>query len=127
MAVYSKIMLSGMNHGQALAITGVLPSSANTIHTAITGVTDPGLDEVWIWAYVQKDATGTNDRNFTITWGVSTATGALEYQRIPYVLAHGEGPVCVVPGWPLRNAQLVKGYATKVSEIAVAGYVNRIT
>ena len=126
MAVYSKQFLSGAAAGRPVVITGILPSTANTIHTAITGVTGAELDEVWLYGYVKAGVT--TDRELTVMWGITTATGTGDdARRIPYVISWNGGLTPIIPGLPIREALTVKGYATAADVIGVVGYVNRVT
>lgn len=126
MAVYSKHVLSGLTNGIPLAITGTAPSTANTLHTAVTDSGAGQLDEIYVYAFIAKGVT--TDRELYIRFGVTgTATGVTGSREITHKVLYNEGLQLVVPGIPLNNAQQVQAYATANTGLSVVGYVNRVT
>lgn len=118
MGTWSKIVLSGSTDGQGIIVTGTTPSQGNTIHTAITGDTN-AIDEVYVYAY----SSATTAREISLAIGPTTATGS----RFTYTVTGDDkkGLVLIYPGLPLKNAKVVKAYATVADAINVFGYVNR--
>lgn len=119
---WSKIVLSCSVDGRLIDITGILASTANTVHTAITGVGD--FDE--IFAYVINTATA--DREITFKWGVTVA-GVTDVGRRQFSIrvTQLDGPVLVIPGWPLRAGNIVEAFATIAGQVLVGGYAHRVT
>lgn len=117
MGTFAKIILSGSTDGQGIDVTGTTPSAGTTIHTGITGQSD-AFDEVYLYAY----AGATTAREVGIHWG-ATASGS----RFVYTIPAGaqDGLHLVVPGLMIRNAKVVKAYATAVGAVAIFGYVHR--
>lgn len=118
MGTYSKVILSGSTDGQGIAITGLLPSIGNTLHTAITGA-GTSLDEIWLYAY----SGATTAREIKLAIGPTTATGS----RYTHTVTADDlkGLVLICPGLVLRNAAVVKGYVTVAHAMNIFGYVNR--
>jgi hypothetical protein len=124
---FSKIILTGSTNGRGISITGILPSTANLVHTAITGA-GTEMDEVYV--YVVNTATKTLEAR--VRWAVTAANATdINDRNIQVSVTQGSGPVLVVPGWPLRDANRVEAYATVAGTatggIVVYGYANRIT
>jgi hypothetical protein len=118
MGTYSKIILSGSTDGQGIPVTGTTPSQGTTLHTAVTGAAD-SIDEVWLYAYVGA----TTAREVSLAIGPTTATGS----RLTHTVTAGDkqGLILLYPGLPLRNAKVVKGYATAADIVQIFGHVNR--
>lgn len=110
-------VLSGSTNGLAVVIAATA-TAGTTIHTAIAGTTS--RDEVWLWA-VNNDADG-ETRTLTVEWGDVVATSGW---KVPVPAA--AGPVLVSPGLPLRNGEVIAGYADEANDVQVFGYVNRVT
>lgn len=126
MAVYSKQFLSGGANGIPIAVTGVLPSTANTVHTALSDSTAGKVDEIWAWAYVRYGVTA--DRELAVIWSGATPTAAgANIRRFSYVVPGNGGLVPIIPGLPLNNGLTVKAYATAADVIGIVGFVNRVT
>lgn len=121
MTIYSKRLLSGSTNGQPIAVTAVSPSTAHTIHTAVTETGANQMDEVYIYAY----NTATANKQLIIRWGASATGQGIRHitQSIPYL----DGLHLVVPGLPLQNANTVGAYATAADNLAIVGYVIRAT
>lgn len=122
MAVYSKQILSGSTNGMPIPVTGVLPSTGNTVHTALADNTAGIVDEVWLWAYVR--ATVTADRKLRLVIGQPST---VPKSRMEVLIPGGGGMVNVIPGLPFNNAKVIKAYVTLADEVNVIGYVNRVT
>jgi len=118
MATISKQLLSGSTQGTGIKLTDT-SSSVNTdagylIHTAVTGTTD--IDEIWIWAC----NTDTSAATLTIEFGGTDVDDNIKVTIQP------NETVLVVPGLPLHNGLLVKGFATVANKVNVFGYANRM-
>lgn len=130
---FSKIFLSGYSaaEGGRILVSGISPSTAITVHTAITTVaTDGGYDEVYIYARSH----GTGAQLLTVRFGVSVAnatTAGVEQTQIRYRVTNGSGAVLVVPGWPLAGGRVVEAFATGVAAatggLALYGHVHRLS
>lgn len=126
MGAFSKVILSGSTDGLPLTITGVAVTTANLVHTAITGGPD-AYDEVYIYAY--NDATA--DRHLTIRWGASGGAGAttLVGRKQSVTIPAQDGDYLVVPGHMMRQGNRVYAYGTVAGTITgavvVHGWVNR--
>lgn len=128
MAVYSKQFLSASgqtSNGQPIDVTGILPSTANIIHTGVTDNTAGQVDEVWAWAYVHEDIVA--DRELRVLHGASTATGVAVHHRSLHVIPHSAGPQLIIPGFIVNNAHIFLAYATVASDVSIIGYANRVT
>tara|TARA_Y100000310_G_scaffold78476_1_gene75147 strand:+ start:556 stop:942 length:387 start_codon:yes stop_codon:yes gene_type:complete len=128
MPAYTKQFLSASgqtSNGQPIDVTGILPSSANIIHTGVTDNAGNQLDEVWAWAYVHEDITA--DRELRVIHGASTVTGVAVHHRSLHVIPHSAGPQLIIPGFIVNNAHIFTAYATVASDISIIGYVNRVT
>lgn len=116
---FSHEVLSGSTNGLGVKVTGTATGASVTVHTAISGTTS--RDEVWLWAQ-NNDADG-ETRTLTIEFGGTTDPDNLIIVPIPCK----QGPVLVVPGFPLRNGLVVKAWADEANDVQVYGYVNRVT
>jgi hypothetical protein len=112
MASVTKEYLSGSTDGAPVAIAAT-STPGTTIHTAHATLED----EVWIWAW-NKSASAIK---LTVEWGSDTT------YHVEQMIDGESGAVLVIPGWILTNSKTVKAFAGTTNEIAVAGYVNRIT
>ena len=123
MATYSKIFFTGCaaaegGTGIALAVDS---GTFTTIHTTTT--TAATLDEIWLYAVNSHSA----DLKVTLQFG-----GDQEPEDyIEYTVAAEAGLVLLVPGLILQGKTstglIVKGACATGDEVAVYGYVNRIT
>jgi len=123
MATYSKEFFTGCatdegGTGIALAIDS---GTFTTIHTTTT--TASTLDEIWMYAVNSHSA----DLKVTIRFG-----GVEEPEDyIEYTVATEAGLVLIVPGLILQGKAstglIILGAAATGDEVAVYGYVNRIT
>ena len=118
MATITKQLLSGSTQGTGIKLTDT-STSGNTdagylIHTAVSGTTD--IDEIWIYAC----NTNTSAEVLTIEFGGVDVDDNIKVSINP------DETVLVVPGLPLQNGLLVKGFATVANKINVFGYVNRM-
>ena len=121
MAVYSRVILSGSTNGRGIPVTGVTSSSANLLHTAVTGAND--FHEVYIYAV----NTQTSDSDVWVRFGVTTAqsvTAGVTVTEIRVRITQAGGPVLIVPGWPLNGGNIVEAYATAVNRVVIYGYAN---
>lgn len=116
---FSQELLSGSTNGLAIKVTGTSTAGSVTIHTAISGTTS--RDEIWLWAQ-NNDADG-ETRTLTIEFGGTTDPDNL----IIVPVACKAGPVLAVPGFPLRNALVVKAFSDEANDVQIYGYVNRVT
>ena len=123
MATYSKEFFTGCatdegGTGIALAVDS---GTFTTIHATTTTTTT--LDEVWLYAVNSHSA----DLKVTLQFG-----GDQEPEDyIEYTVATEAGLVLLVPGLILQGkastGQILKGACATGDEVAVYGYVNRIT
>ena len=123
MATYSKVFFTGCaadegGTGIALAVDS---GAFTTIHTTTT--TAATLDEIWLYAVNSHSA----DLKVTLQFG-----GDQEPEDyIEYTVAAEAGLVLLVPGLILQGKTstglIVKGACATGDEVAVYGYVNRIT
>ena len=123
MATYSKVFFTGCaadegGTGIALAVDS---GAFTTIHTTTT--TAATLDEIWVYAVNSHSA----DLKVTLQFG-----GDQEPEDyIEYTVAAEAGLVLLVPGLILQGKTstglIVKGACATGDEVAVYGYVNRIT
>jgi|TARA_Y100000310_G_C20697463_1_gene826711 hypothetical protein len=117
MGVYSKQLLSGSSNGLGILITGTATTALTTIHTAVTGTS--GIDE----AYAYAVNTTTTAVKLTVLYGDAGDASQVIEQTI-----NGEnGLELVLPGIPIQNAKIIKGFAGTANVIAVHGWVNRVT
>lgn len=118
MGTYSKIILSGSTDGQGIKVTGNAPSLGVVIHTAVTGAAN-SIDEIYLYAH----SAVTVAREIGIAIGPTTATGS----RYREILSAGDlgGLQQIMPGLVLRNAKVIKAFATADTGLTVFGYVNR--
>ena len=121
MGVWAKIVLSGSTDGEGIPVTGTLPSTAKTIHVAVTGVAD-SIDEIILYAW--NSVTGVA-KVIKFAIGPTTATGSRYIESLP----SGEalGLQLVMPKLVLRNAKVIKAYVTADALVNIFGYVNRYT
>jgi hypothetical protein len=118
MGTYSKIILSGSTDGQGIKVTGTAPSKGTTVHTAVTGAAQ-SLDEVWIYGY----NAATTAREISLAIGPTTATASQYSYLLPTTVP--DGLHLLSPGLVVRNAKVVRAFATADSGVHVFGYVNR--
>lgn len=114
MASYSKQFFTGSTNGTPIALTSTNSDAAAVIHTCPS---DTNKNEIWLWG-----------------WNKSTAAVAAYIEMgdtlspIIKIVPAQDGPYPLVPGIPLQNGKIVRGYCSTVSTAAlcVGGYVNRI-
>jgi len=113
MAVFSKHVLSGSSDGKNIlvAATATLGTTIHTSHAT-------SEDEIWIYAYNNSGSA----INLTIQWGGATTTDNI-LQSIP----SQQGLILVIPGLILTNSLVVTAFASTGNQIALSGFVNRIT
>tara|TARA_Y100000310_G_scaffold345703_1_gene468514 strand:+ start:3832 stop:4197 length:366 start_codon:yes stop_codon:yes gene_type:complete len=118
MPTFSKIILSGSTDGEGIAVTATTASQGTTIHTAVTGAAE-SIDEIYIYAYSAVTTIAT----LSLAIGPTTATGS----RLSYTVTADDlsGLHLVYPGIPLRNAKVVKAYATTADVFNLFGFANR--
>lgn len=116
MATYSKQFLSGSVNGKAILVSGTATASANTIHTAVAGTSS--LDEIWLYAV----NTSNSNVKLTIEYGETTSPNG----HIEITVLAESGAVCVVPGFLLQNALVVKAFAATTNVITIYGFINRV-
>lgn len=117
MASYRRIILSGSTDGAGIMVTGVAPTLGNTIHTGVTGAAD-SIDEVWLYVH----NTATTNREIGIMWGASAAGSRFKYTVTSRDV---DGLHLIAPGLPVRNAKIIKAWATAADVLSIWGYVNR--
>jgi hypothetical protein len=117
MGTYSKIVLSGSTDGEPIKLTATAPSTANTLHTMVTGAAQ-SIDEVWIYAQPQV----TTAFLLSLSLGATTVTARL---RQTITGDDKKGLVLVSPGLVGRNAKVMKAWVTTTSICEIWGFVNR--
>ena len=115
MATYSKQLLSGSTDGQGVVLSQT-STPGNNIHTAISGTS--GFDELWLYA----TNTSATTQTVTIEYGNTSVSG-----NITLDIAGDSGLVLLVPGLPVNNASVVKGFSSSANDITIYGFVNRIS
>ena len=108
------LILSGSTDGRGILIAASA-TPGTLIHTAVTGTADH--DSIWIWA-VNSTAT---TRLLTIEFGGVTSPADTIDDNIPT----DDNSILMVPGWILRNALIVRGFAAAASAVSCFGYVLR--
>jgi hypothetical protein len=122
MATLSKLALQPAGTtGDGLGILVANTATAGTaIHTASNTATT--IDEVWLYAYNNHSASIL----LTIEYGGATAPKDV----IKQTLTAQNGLVLVVAGLLIQGnatAKVVRAFAATANQIAIFGYVNRIT
>ena len=115
MATFSKVLLSGSTNG-ASTLVAATSSPGTTIHTAVSGTSS--LDEIWLYA----DNSSASTVKLTVEFG-----GTAEKDQIELNIPGESGLVLVVPGLPLNNSAVVRGFAASANLVSVLGYVNRVS
>lgn len=117
MGNYSKIILSGSTDGQAIPLTATAPSTANTLHTCVTGAAG-SVDEMWIYAQSQV----TTPFLLSLSLGPTTVTS-----RIRHTITgdDNKGLILIVPGLIGRNEKVMKAWVTTADICDIWGFVNR--
>ena len=116
MATFSKTLLSGSTNGTSTLVSASA-TPGTTIHTAVSGTSS--LDEVWIYAVNSS----TSAVKLTIEYGGTTANT----DHIESTIPAEAGLTLVVPGLPMNNSLVIRGFAGTANVINISGYVNRIS
>jgi hypothetical protein len=117
---FTKLKLSGSTDGRPIQVAATA-TAGTTIHTATSSTGDDSYDEVWLWA----SSTSVSAINATVQIGASTGSEAESLNvRVP---AAYNGPIAVMPGWPLRNGTVLTATAATAGRIQFYGYANRIS
>ncbi len=117
---FTKLKLSGSTDGRPIQVAATA-TAGTTLHTATSSTGDDSYDEVWLWA----SSTHASPQNATVQIGASTGSEAESLNvRVP---AAYNGPILVLPGWPLRNGTVLTATAAVLGRIQFYGYVNRIS
>lgn len=115
---YVKIPLSGSNDGGVIKISAS-STPGTTIHTATSSAGIDNADEVYLYASTTTNAAV----SMAIHLGNQTDEQNPILVRVP---AAYNGPICVLPGVPVRNSIVVQATAVTANRIVVFGWVNRI-
>lgn len=115
MATFSKRLLSGSVDGKQIAIANTA-TAGTLIHTCVSGTSS--IDEVWIYAVNSS----TSAVKLTIEYGGVTANT----DHIESTIPAEAGLTLIVPGLPMNNSLVVRGFAGTANVINISGYVNRI-
>jgi hypothetical protein len=118
MATYSKLNLSASINGRPIGVT-TSGSPGTLIHTAVSGVGIPPIDEVWIYATNADSSV----RTLTLQWGGVVSGVDTFIAGIP----SKQGLNLLVPGFIVYSGVQIRAYADSANKITVAGFVNRIT
>tara|TARA_R110000787_G_scaffold73260_2_gene163149 strand:+ start:365 stop:745 length:381 start_codon:yes stop_codon:yes gene_type:complete len=123
MSTISKVLLSACTQGIPIEIdatdtggTNYSGSTAQPIHTAVSGATD--LDEVWLWA---SNNSSTQSVLLTIEWG-----GVADPANTIRALINPNETQLVAPGWLLQNGLFIRAFASATNTITIVGYANRM-
>jgi hypothetical protein len=118
MPTYSKLNLSPSLNGRPILITAS-GSPGTVVHTAVSGVAVPPMDEVWIYATNGDSAA----RTLTLQWG-GTISGADTFVAgIP----SKQGLYLLVPGFIVYSGVQIRAYSDVGSKVTIDGFINRIT
>jgi hypothetical protein len=115
MATFSKRLLSGSTDGKQIVIANTA-TAGTLIHTCVSGTSS--LDEIWIYAVNSS----TSAVKLTIEYGGTTANT----DHIESTIPAEAGLTLVVPGLPMNNSLVIRGFAGTANVINISGYVNRI-
>ncbi len=115
MAAFTKALLSASTNGKQIVVVGTGTATANTIHTAVSGVSS--VDEIWLYAYSQATAA-----DVTFIWGGTTYPDDYMTSAVPI----RGGRQLVVDGKLLQNGLVVKAF-TSTGTVQIDGFVNRIS
>ena len=118
MPTYAKLNLSSSVNGRPISIAATA-TPGTLIHTAVSGVGIPPMDEVWIYA-TNND---TSSRNLTLEWG-GTISGV---DSFTVGITAKAGLYLLVPGFIVYSGVPIRGYADAASKVTVAGFINRIS
>jgi len=111
MAVFSKVILSGVTDGRPVAVAAT-STPGTLVHTAHASA----IDEVWLYAVNTSGAA----RTLTIEYG-----GVVGGDLITVRLAADVGLVLIVPGLVLTNSLVVRTFADAAG-VNIVGWINRI-
>lgn len=114
----TKVKLSGSTDGRPIKIAAA-SSPGTTIHTAVASTAAGVYDEIWLWVHNSD----TVARDFTYQKGGTSAPDDNVIQTIP----SKSGLYLVLPGLVLRNALVLKGFASVTNVITADGYVNAMS
>lgn len=103
--------LSGSTDGKPIKISGTASGSANTLHTAGTGV-----DKVTIYCH-NNDTTA---RELVILWG-----GATTDEEIKRTIPPKEGVWLVIDSMAIKNSLTIKAYCATTNVLFVTGHYTR--
>jgi hypothetical protein len=109
---YSKVQLSGAESTGGWKTITDTSALGQTLHTAHASA----LDEVWLWATNEGDATET----LTLEWG------SLDHPQITRIPPK-EPPIQIVPGFIITDGDVLSVFVSTTNVVTVHGYVNRIT
>lgn len=107
-------LLSGSTDGIGVTVAGTTTGTADTIHTASS--TANVEDAVWLFAH----NTHTGPVDLTLEWGDAT-------RPMVVTIPAKRGAFEVIPGWKLRNAKMVKAFASTANMVMLVGHVDRYT
>ena len=113
MAVYTREYFSGSTDGTPIAISSTDSAGAQTIHTCSTRKA-----EIYLFA-------GNKSTAAVELWIEHGDT----VSPIRTLVSAGVGLIPILPGTPLRNGKVLKGYCSTVSTAAVhvLGWVNELS
>ena len=114
---FDKLLLSGSTNGKQIKVVSTASGTANTIHTALSGIT--GYDEIWIYCVNSSVSVV----KLTILFGGITSPD----DEIEVAIPGKNGLILVVPGLILQNSLVVKVFAATANVLLISGFVNRIT
>ena len=117
MATFSKELLSGSTNGRAIVVAADA-TPGTLVHTA--SATAGVIDEVWLYASNKS----TDEQALRIEFGDAAA---LENIVVALPAIAQPALVVVIPGVPLTGGLEVRAFSTDANEVAIIGYVNRIT
>lgn len=118
MATWRKTPLSGSSNGLSILVAQTA-TPGTTIHTATSTSDGTAYDEVWIWAV----NTSASSVKLSLEYGGVTDPNHL----VEVTIKPEDGPVLVIPGWPIDNAKVIKAFAATANVLTVYGYVNKLS
>lgn len=121
MANYTKIPLSASTDGLPIKIA-VTGTPGTTLHTATSSSGVDSFDEVYIWA----GSCSGSAINASVHFGTMQGdpVGQTVNVRVPSAY---NGPVLVIPGWPVRNGVVITATASTGNYVNMYGFANRIS
>lgn len=113
---YTKLGHSVSSKGEPTVVVAT-GSPGTLVHTAVDDPEEVTVDEIFIWA---TNNSGT-DVQLTLEFG---GLGATYY--LVEVIPSTEGPILIVPGWPVWAGMNIRAFCAVSESVSLSGFVNRI-